>query len=682
MKNITLKIMLIAIYIAIGSISSFGQITYILQEDFASATTGSDTSTGNLQAWTGSGNFPTASNVWQAGGAIRIGNNTGAGSITSKALDLSGNGGNFNISFDVKGFSTVEGDILITITNLSPATTVTYKKIISEGYENKILNFTGGTAGSTVKIETTAKRAFIDNVKIYYTSGTVAPSFTPAPNTYNAIQNVTLNNGSSTDKIYYTLNGSTPDNTSSLYTSPITISSSTVIKAIAYDDNNANPSDVVSGEYIINPIVNITETTVPPMFAYLGANKTQTIIVSGINLTGNISIATTGNDAAMFSVSPATITPIAGSVSNTTVTITYTPAAQGQHSATLRVTSPGAVAVTRALNAVSTLAAPIAQDATVVNATSFKANWQSVNGATEYKLNVYTSGEVTQNIVFYENFDKFISGTVATPTNLDISGVLDGLTQFPGWSGTNLFQADKTVKVGTNKELNSIVTPAIDLTGNNVKLNFSAVAWSDDQTAINVLLDGVSIATPTIIADQATWTDIEIPITGGTTSSKITFIGVGADGITTKGRFFLNNLTIKKDTPTKNAIAGSPFTVTDNSYDVSGLTTNSTYYYTLTAGDGASSASALSNEITVITTLSTSDNVWSNKNIPVFAKNGKLIFTAELGETVEVFSALGQKLLQVSATQGVNEIPAPADAKGVLIIKIGDSVSKLINNHR
>lgn len=73
--------------------------------------------------------------------------------------------------------------------------------------------------------------------------------------TYLSAQTVTLTstNGSS-DVIYYTTNGTEPDESSSKYSSPITISSSLTLKAKAYNEN-ANPcwGSVYSFKYIIDP---------------------------------------------------------------------------------------------------------------------------------------------------------------------------------------------------------------------------------------------------------------------------------------------------------------------------------------------------------------------------------------------------------------------------------------------
>jgi hypothetical protein len=160
--------LLLTLFFLLSGHGVWGQV-FILNENFSAITVGDNTSTaGSSSAWTGNVNFPTVASAYQAGGAIKIGASAGIGSITSKIIDLSVNSGNFTVSFDVKGWTTVEGSIKITITGQT-VQTISYTAVMaSSSFETKTLNFTGGVANSTIKIETTAKRAFLDNVKISY----------------------------------------------------------------------------------------------------------------------------------------------------------------------------------------------------------------------------------------------------------------------------------------------------------------------------------------------------------------------------------------------------------------------------------------------------------------------------------------------------------------------------------
>ncbi len=145
-----------------------------LSEDFASITAGDNTtSAGSPTAWTGNANFPGATIVraYQAGGVVKLGTSSNTGSITTKTLDLSANGGAFTVSFKVKGWTTVEGGILVSV-NGADTRTATYTSVMAGGFETKTLQFTGGTASTTVTFATSAKRAYLDDIQIGTASAT------------------------------------------------------------------------------------------------------------------------------------------------------------------------------------------------------------------------------------------------------------------------------------------------------------------------------------------------------------------------------------------------------------------------------------------------------------------------------------------------------------------------------
>ncbi|MBO7609091.1 MAG: chitobiase/beta-hexosaminidase C-terminal domain-containing protein [Muribaculaceae bacterium] len=75
------------------------------------------------------------------------------------------------------------------------------------------------------------------------------PTFTPAEGTYYNPINVTIKCGTAGASIYYTTNGTTPTTSSTLYSGPVTISTTTTVKAIAALDGKT--SEVATAEYVI-----------------------------------------------------------------------------------------------------------------------------------------------------------------------------------------------------------------------------------------------------------------------------------------------------------------------------------------------------------------------------------------------------------------------------------------------
>jgi len=79
---------------------------------------------------------------------------------------------------------------------------------------------------------------------------TESPTFSPVAGTYTAAQSVTLTSATSGATIYYTLDGSTPSMSSTVYSTPIGVGASETIKALATSTGNSN-SQVSSAAYAI-----------------------------------------------------------------------------------------------------------------------------------------------------------------------------------------------------------------------------------------------------------------------------------------------------------------------------------------------------------------------------------------------------------------------------------------------
>ncbi|MGV0925020.1 T9SS type A sorting domain-containing protein [Empedobacter tilapiae] len=136
--------------------------TYCFEETFDGLEGNNTDGNGSAKLWNGNDNFVSTIQAYQAGDAVKLGTSKLNGSITSKALDQIS--GNVTVSFDVKGWSSVEGSMNITLG--SETKNVIYTAKMADAFENVTVSFENVAAGSTLKLETSAKRAFIDNVRI------------------------------------------------------------------------------------------------------------------------------------------------------------------------------------------------------------------------------------------------------------------------------------------------------------------------------------------------------------------------------------------------------------------------------------------------------------------------------------------------------------------------------------
>lgn len=162
-QNASLGFLLILLlFLSVGG-NARGQVA-VFSEDFSGITTGDNTtSSGSGSAWKGNDNFTALTNVYEAGGMVKIGKSGASGSITTRPLELTDN---YTVEFDVKGWSKIEGYIKVTPSN-GTEQTFTYTALMTDAtLDHAKLSFTGGAANTTVTIATSAKRAFIDNIVI------------------------------------------------------------------------------------------------------------------------------------------------------------------------------------------------------------------------------------------------------------------------------------------------------------------------------------------------------------------------------------------------------------------------------------------------------------------------------------------------------------------------------------
>ncbi len=128
----------------------------------------------------------------------------------------------------------------------------------------------------------------VSKVEYYYNaSGTptvATPTFSPAAGTYSETQNVTISCATTDATIYYTTNGTTPTTSSSVYSSPITISETTTVKAIAMKQGMSN-SSVASATYTIQQLTSIT--TIAGLWEFAATAGSSTPSQPNANVTFN-----------------------------------------------------------------------------------------------------------------------------------------------------------------------------------------------------------------------------------------------------------------------------------------------------------------------------------------------------------------------------------------------------------
>lgn len=289
--------------IGIAPASGGGTVTY-LTENFASCTNGNSTTTTNQTTlWLGNSNFPTVSSAYQAGGAVKLGTSSAIGSITSRSLNLSANGGTYTIAFLVKGWTTNEGPVVIVANGVSNS--VPYTALMSNTFEPKTLSLSGGTTSSVITFQTasTKGRYFLDEVVISSTAPTVAPTtITSATNVLGQVGSdlsytITANNSPSSFGASTNLPAGLNLNSSSgIISGSPSVAGTNVVTVIASNSFGGTSTNVT---FAISPLLppvitstNSTNGTAGQVFSYLITASNSPTWFNASNLPTGLSVNT------------------------------------------------------------------------------------------------------------------------------------------------------------------------------------------------------------------------------------------------------------------------------------------------------------------------------------------------------------------------------------------------------
>ncbi len=359
-------------------------------------------------------------------------------------------------------------------------------------------------------------------------------------------------------------------------------------RTIPFNPNGANTP------YLETPAAD-TSVDLGTISVNIDIEGTAQLTIKGSNITSNLSLSIGGTHADYFDVNRLTLTP-AEVNSGVTVTLLYYTTEVGTHTATLTI-SGGGLASPRTI-ALSGQAIDdfVALPAKEITSTSFVAAWTHKGVATDYELNVWyddysssTAEKEILNTIFTEKPDSW---TYSGYTNKESEGL----------------------RLASGSSDGTATTPALDLSGDNILLTVEAAPYRTDDAILYILVDDTEVSQ---VALDGTVTKT-IPITGGTTASKITFKA------NAKKRLYLHNVRVTSGggftTVTQPGYPRKVGNVTQ--YTVTDLKPQVQYYYTVTPYENTT-AHTISNTIQV-KTGEASINEIENDHILIYTSGNTL----------------------------------------------------------
>jgi len=356
--------------------------------------------------------------------------------------------------------------------------------------------------------------------------------------------------------------------------------------------------------------------------------------------------------------------------------------------------------IVAAINPVTDMEPPVATEATEVSKDGFRANWTSVENATQYELHVRSEYTIPQSGTFVladEHFDDINVGTVENPIYNNNIYRFDQYTEYPDWIGLYSFIADGMIGLSSYYQtpeynMSTIMTPYYKVSTANpgkIKMNLSAMAVNcSPGTRLQVILYDVDPVTEYITANSVQYVEINEEMTSyelelGESNYYTIYISFmepeGEQGVF--DMVFVDDIKI-----TQEMEAGTVLTRTYNhyitynngiyvetpdspqeenfSYSVVSINNGVLFYY----------YSDWSNTIYVDTNTGIGNAVTAD-GTTITATAGQINISTAEACTMSVFDMSGRTVRQLGTVEGSTSFPIEP---GAYIVKCGETVRKVL----
>jgi len=330
----------------------------------------------------------------------------------------------------------------------------------------------------------------------------------------------------------------------------------------------------------------------------LGSTASKIFTVRGTDLSGDVTMTLT-DASGVFTLDKTSVTA-SEAAQGAAVTVTMDAARLGDYSATVTLSSPGVddVVITLTGTAAIVKETPVLHpaDTTLVTAHSFTAQWDGVEAASSYTLQVNKINTGDEEVeVIYENVLSE-SFPYATENSSRARSNIDGLCSTTGWSGTNVYEAAGGLRIGGGGT-GSLTTPPLDMThsGGKMTIVFGAKPYSSDSDVPVTITCGEysttltisSSGTQTVVLDCEAAPNQKVTFATTTASKRVVITQVDIYAATADASTTMLTAPVESGDSTSRVISG----ITSLSYTVTGLQTG-TYEYKVMAtySDGTQSA--------------------------------------------------------------------------------------------
>lgn len=269
--------------------------TVVLSEDFSAITDSSSSTITNrldeftqVPGWTGDWVYP-------SNGKVKVGKSSAAGFIQTPALDLSGNNGQFVVTFDAKAWNGDATSLFLEVNDIP----YTVEGLSTSAFQTFSVPLSGGTSATTIKFQgfqDNRGRFFLDNVLITSqpmgpdTIGPFVANVNPSENSLAVIFNEILDQSTAQNVTNYSINNGISVTAATLNGSVVTLNVSPaltegsdytlIVHNVADANGNMMTPDTVTFTYGVSSefqVANIAELRTKLDYTDVSVNNSSNV---------------------------------------------------------------------------------------------------------------------------------------------------------------------------------------------------------------------------------------------------------------------------------------------------------------------------------------------------------------------------------------------------------------------
>ena len=295
---------------------------------------------------------------------------------------------------------------------------------------------------------------------------------------------------------------------------------------------------------------------------------------------------------------------------------------------------------------------PTVLAATDVTSNSFVANWEPVEDATEYVVELYkektaATGTGDKNVLLSEDFLNCTVGNTALKDDN-----IDSYMSSTGWECENVYSESGVLRVGSSKNPGALLTPWLEASG-NVVTTLDASLYNGKDTGVVLTIEYYDEDIEMIASEDFSVTGTNQKISSSADVNGNFYVAIYTYNSTGANRVNIDNLSISQQTSVKRELV-TTVTTAATSYAFSKLDEGAKYLYRVKASDGEA-ASAFSDYMEVTLLKTSIDDI-----------------VADAEAVVEVYTVAGVKVYEGCMGN------IPSLAPGVYVVKNGDKAIKMI----